>query len=64
MCMLPSQVNLRAAMTLVQAMNYAWVEGYSEEHSRPFFYNQETKESVWSRPVDLAWQRVPVKDEL
>ncbi len=48
-----------------QAHRYAWQEGWSEEHSRHFYYNQETKESSWDRPADLAWRRVPApKQEL
>lgn len=27
---------------------------------RPYFYNQETKESQWDRPPDLAWRRIRV----
>lgn len=41
--------------------NYVWVEQYSEELRRPYFYNQETRESTWERPADLAWQRVRTK---
>ncbi|KAK9818216.1 hypothetical protein WJX72_008973 [[Myrmecia] bisecta] len=47
-----------------QSHRYSWVEGWSAEHKRPFYYNQETKESTWDRPPDLAWRRVPYKDEL
>ena len=25
-----------------------------------FFHNQETQQSTWDRPADLAWRRVPV----
>lgn len=42
------------------AQQYAWVEGWSSDHGRAFFYNQETKESTWDRPPDLAWRRIPV----
>lgn len=47
-----------------QAMQYTWVEGWSEQYERPFFFNQETQESVWDRPPDLAWRRVTVQEEL
>ncbi len=42
----------------LQAHRYTWVENWSEEHQRPFYYNQKTKESKWEKPVDLAWRRV------
>ncbi|KAK9838110.1 hypothetical protein WJX81_001954 [Elliptochloris bilobata] len=42
---------------------FTWVESYSDEHERPFFYNQQTKVSTWERPPDLAWRRVPVSRE-
>jgi len=29
------------------AHKYSWVENWSEEHKRPFYYNQKTKESAW-----------------
>lgn len=45
----------------MQAMQYTWVEGWSEQYERPFFYNQETQESVWDRPPDLAWRRIQVQ---
>ena len=53
-------------LCIVQAHKYSWVEGYSAEHGRAFFYNQETQESTWERPADLAWRRVAVhvSDEL
>lgn len=41
---------------------YAWVEQYSEDLQRPYYYNQETKESTWERPADLAWRRVKIAD--
>ncbi|BDA49615.1 hypothetical protein COCOBI_14-2340 [Coccomyxa sp. Obi] len=44
-----------------EAMQYTWVEGWSEQYERPFFYNQETQESVWDRPPDLAWRRIRVQ---
>ncbi|KAK9807128.1 hypothetical protein WJX73_008538 [Symbiochloris irregularis] len=46
---------------------YSWVEGFSKDHGRAYYYNQETEESTWEKPADLAWRRVPVKpatDEL
>ena len=43
---------------IMQAHRYSWVENWSEEHQRPFYYNQKTKESKWEKPVDLAWRRV------
>lgn len=46
------------------AHKYAWVENWSEEHKRPFYYNQKTKESMWEKPMDLAWRRVRSKNEL
>ncbi|GAB4816494.1 hypothetical protein N2152v2_003540 [Parachlorella kessleri] len=42
------------------AWRYLWVERWSDEHKRSYFYNQQTKQSTWTRPPDLAWQRVPV----
>ncbi|EIE19207.1 hypothetical protein COCSUDRAFT_54774 [Coccomyxa subellipsoidea C-169] len=47
-----------------EALQYTWVEGWSEQYERPFFYNQDTGESVWDRPPDLAWRRVSVPEEL
>ncbi|KAK9905006.1 hypothetical protein WJX75_007576 [Coccomyxa subellipsoidea] len=47
-----------------EAMQYTWVEGWSEQYERPFFFNQETQESVWDRPPDLAWRRVTVQEDL
>ncbi len=38
-----------------------WLEQYSEEAKRAFYYNQATKESTWDKPADLAWRRVRVK---
>ena len=44
---------------------YRWVEQYSDGHARPYYHNQETGESVWERPSDLAWVRVESpRDEL
>ncbi|KAI8470467.1 MAG: hypothetical protein J3K34DRAFT_458868 [Monoraphidium minutum] len=39
-------------------MKYSWVEFWSEDLQRPYFHNQETLESTWERPVDLAWRRL------
>lgn len=44
------------------AWKYKWVERWSEEHKRPYFYNQHTKASIWNRPADLAWVRVRVTE--
>jgi hypothetical protein len=37
------------------------VEQFSEELQRPYFYNQETRQSQWERPPDLSWRRIRVK---
>lgn len=42
---------------------YQWVEQWSEELKRPYFYNQESRVSVWERPPDLAWRRIAVQGE-
>ncbi|KAK9834469.1 hypothetical protein WJX74_002316 [Apatococcus lobatus] len=47
-----------------EATSYTWIEGWSEEWARPYFFNQETRESKWDRPADMAWHRAPAKDEL
>jgi hypothetical protein len=36
---------------------------YSEDLQRTYYYNQETRESTWDRPVDLAWRRIKVKQQ-
>lgn len=41
-----------------KAHRYSWVENWSSEHSRPFYFNQKTKTSQWDKPIDLAWRRV------
>lgn len=41
-------------------MKYSWVEFWSEDLQRPYFHNQETLESTWERPADLAWRRLRV----
>lgn len=46
----------------MQAYQYSWVEAYSPAHDLVYFFNQETKESTWDRPADLAWRRVLVQD--
>lgn len=48
--------------TAQQAMEYLWVESYSEDHGRHFYFNQETQSSTWERPADLAWRRVRVDE--
>lgn len=40
------------------AGKYAWVATWSEEHSRPFYYDQANHVSTWDKPADLAWRRV------
>jgi hypothetical protein len=47
----------------VQSLRYVWVEGWSEDYQRPFFYNQESKQSSWDRPPDLAWKRVAAQKQ-
>lgn len=41
-----------------KAHRYTWIENWSSEHTRPFYFNQKTKTSQWEKPVDLAWRRV------
>ena len=48
---------------VVQTLQYVWVEGWSEDYQRPFFYNQESKQSSWDRPPDLAWQRIALETQ-
>ena len=62
MCVLkiPQRLSLSRCM---QSLQYVWVEGWSEDYQRPFFYNQESKQSSWDRPPDLAWRRVPVQKQ-
>lgn len=43
-----------------KAHRYSWVENWSSEHSRPFYFNQKTRASQWEKPDDLAWRRVKV----
>lgn len=43
---------------MLQAGKYAWVESWSEEHNRPFYYDQSNHISTWDKPADLAWRRV------
>lgn len=42
---------------------YMWIEMYSADVKKPFFWNQETKESTWERPTDLAWRRIRMQDD-
>lgn len=44
-----------------KAAGYTWVEHYSADMERPYYYNQITKETTWSKPSDLAWRRVPAR---
>ncbi|DBA80352.1 TPA: hypothetical protein ACH3X2_007299 [Trebouxia sp. C0005] len=45
------------------AGKYAWVETWSEEHNRPYYYDQANHISTWDKPADLAWRRVYLPDE-
>ncbi|KAL3147099.1 hypothetical protein ABBQ38_015058 [Trebouxia sp. C0009 RCD-2024] len=45
------------------AGKYAWVETWSEEHNRPFYYDQANHISTWDKPADLAWRRVYILPE-
>ncbi|KAI3424427.1 hypothetical protein D9Q98_009979 [Chlorella vulgaris] len=38
---------------------YLWVELWSADQNRVYYFNQETKATSWDRPVDLAWIRLP-----
>ena len=49
-------------MSCVQAYKFSWVEAFSEQDQLVYYYNQETKQSTWDRPADLAWRRVPVEE--
>jgi hypothetical protein len=42
---------------------YTWVEQYSEELRKSYFYNQETGASTWERPPDMSWRRIKVSEE-
>ena len=42
---------------------YQWVEQWSEELKRPYYYNQESRVSIWERPADLAWRRIAVQED-
>lgn len=46
-----------------KSLQYVWLEGWSEDYQRPFFYNQETKQSSWDRPPDLAWHRLAIETQ-
>jgi len=48
---------------MFQAERYAWVETWSEEHNRPFYYDQSNHISTWDKPADLAWRRVYLPPE-
>eukprot|EP00882_Tetradesmus_deserticola_P003402 GHRQ01003598.1.p2 GENE.GHRQ01003598.1~~GHRQ01003598.1.p2 ORF type:complete len:127 (+),score=20.70 GHRQ01003598.1:962-1342(+) len=41
---------------------YGWVEHYSADMEKPYYYNQISKETTWEKPSDLAWRRVPVRN--
>eukprot|EP01026_Neomeris_dumetosa_P044987 TRINITY_DN3811_c0_g2_i1.p2 TRINITY_DN3811_c0_g2~~TRINITY_DN3811_c0_g2_i1.p2 ORF type:complete len:128 (-),score=14.52 TRINITY_DN3811_c0_g2_i1:142-525(-) len=43
-------------------LDYLWVEQYSAEHKKIFYFNQATKTSSWEKPVDLAWRMVKVPE--
>ncbi|EFN51001.1 hypothetical protein CHLNCDRAFT_141524 [Chlorella variabilis] len=38
---------------------FVWVELWSADQRRVYYFNQETQSSSWDRPVDLAWIRLP-----
>jgi hypothetical protein len=42
-------------------LKYTWVEFYSEDLQKTYYYNQETRESTWEKPHDLGWRRIRVK---
>ncbi|CAL5220666.1 g2712 [Coccomyxa viridis] len=46
-----------------KSLQYVWLEGWSEDYQRPFFYNQESKQSSWDRPPDLAWRRIAIETQ-
>ena len=46
-----------------QSLQYVWLQGWSEDYQRPFFYNQETKQSSWDKPPDLAWHRLAIETQ-
>ena len=48
---------------MLQAGKYEWVESWSEEHNRPYYYDQANHISTWDKPADLAWRRVYLPDE-
>lgn len=48
---------------MLQAGKYEWVESWSEEHNRPYYYHQANHISTWDQPADLAWRRVYLPDE-
>ncbi len=56
-------VNQVCHVLMLQAGKYAWVETWSEEHNRPYYYDQANHISTWDKPADLAWRRVYLPDE-
>ncbi|GFR52999.1 hypothetical protein Agub_g15691 [Astrephomene gubernaculifera] len=42
---------------------WTWVEIWSPDSRRHFYYNQQTRESVWDRPPDLAWRRLRLEPD-
>ncbi|KXZ48143.1 hypothetical protein GPECTOR_30g239 [Gonium pectorale] len=40
---------------------WIWIENWSPDMRRHFYYNQVTKESTWDKPADLAWRRLPIQ---
>lgn len=57
------QILLDIYAWVLQAGKYAWVETWSEEHNRPFYYDQVNQISTWDKPADLAWRRVYIDPE-
>ncbi|PNW75016.1 hypothetical protein CHLRE_12g500050v5 [Chlamydomonas reinhardtii] len=43
-------------------LRFAWIETYSPEAKRSFYFNQVTRESTWERPADLAWRRLRAEE--
>ncbi|CAL51403.1 Pre-mRNA-processing protein PRP40 [Ostreococcus tauri] len=40
-----------------------WSSHDSEDTGVKYFYNEETKESTWDRPEELAWRRIEQDDD-
>ncbi len=60
----PQQILYQVCHVLMlQAGKYAWVETWSEEHNRPYYYDQANHMSTWDKPADLAWRRVYLPDD-